>query len=66
MELELASFDPFLATLEDNERNALKKQIADRMFGHFGSDKSAHEDPSPANLLDVIKQLIGKIPTSAK
>lgn len=66
MELELASFDPFLATLEDGERNALKKQIADRIFGQFGTDKSNHDGASPANLIDVVKQLIGKLPTPTK
>lgn len=66
MELELASFDPFLATLEDDDRNALKKQIADRIFGHFDTNKPVHDGASPANLVDLLKQLISKIPTSTK
>lgn len=33
MELELASFDPFLASLSDEERNSLKRDLADRVFG---------------------------------
>ncbi len=62
MELELASFDPFLATLKDDERNELKKQIADRVFGHFGSDRATPEAASPANLVEIVTQLISKLP----
>lgn len=55
MELELASFDPFLASLTDEERNELKKAVADRLFGRnliSGDDK---EGVSPKNILELLK-----------
>ncbi len=58
MELELASFDPFLASLTDQERNELKKQVADRLFGRTSSEKAGTESLSPNNVFDLLKMTL--------
>lgn len=58
MELELASFDPFLASLTDQERNELKKQVADRLFGRTSSEKTSSESLSPNNVFDLLKMTL--------
>lgn len=50
-ELEIASLDPFLATLEDKERNEVKKEFATRYFGQREIE-TKHESPDP-KLLDL-------------
>ncbi|WP_283151345.1 hypothetical protein [Silvimonas soli] len=40
-ELELASIDPFLATLSDQERNEVKRDFATRYFGRLESEGSS-------------------------
>ncbi|MBT9540141.1 hypothetical protein [Thiobacillus sp.] len=58
-ELELASIDPFLATLTDDERNTVKREFATRHFGHREAD-TEHDaaDPKIAeNLLAMAKAL---------
>ena len=45
-ELELASIDPFLATLKDEERNAVKREFATRYFGQREEDRK-HEVTEP-------------------
>ena len=54
-ELELASIDPFLATLEDGERNQVKREFAVRYFGQLDAD-SKHDGASP-KLLDLAGSL---------
>lgn len=43
-ELEMASLDPFLATLTDDERNEIKKRMVDRFFGQ---PDDANDRPPP-------------------
>lgn len=45
-ELEIASLDPFLATLDDEERNVVKKEFATRYFGQR-EEESKHESSEP-------------------
>lgn len=56
-ELELASIDPFLATLKDEERNAVKREFATRYFGHR-EDESKRDAGDPKlteNILEITK-----------
>ncbi|NIC36493.1 hypothetical protein HBJ58_07370 [Halomonas desiderata] len=48
VELELASIDPFLAELPDDERNQVKAVVADRLF--------AREDLQGGSFLGVVKK----------
>lgn len=43
-ELELASIDPFLATLTDEDRNSVKREFATRYFGHRETDHRPEKD----------------------
>ncbi|WP_439535378.1 hypothetical protein [Methyloversatilis sp.] len=43
-ELELASIDPFLATLTDEDRNSVKREFATRYFGHRETDHRLEKD----------------------
>lgn len=54
-ELEIASIDPFLATLSDEDRNAVKREFATRYFGQREVDQK-HEPTNP-NLLDLVGAL---------
>lgn len=54
-ELELASIDPFLATLDDGERNQVKREFAVRYFGQHEAD-SKHDGADP-KLLDLAGSL---------
>lgn len=55
-ELEIASLDPFLATLEDQERNAVKKEFATRYFGQRELE-SKHDSADP-KVLEVAGSLL--------
>lgn len=61
MELELASFDPFLASLADEERNELKKIMADRLFGRYMTGHSIEDRVSPSSIVDLLKFSINTI-----
>lgn len=52
VELELASIDPFLAELPDEQRNKIKAVVADRMF--------AREEPHSGSFLREAKNSQGK------
>lgn len=54
-ELEIASLDPFLATLDDKERNEVKKEFATRYFGQREVE-SKHES-ADSKLLDLAGSL---------
>jgi hypothetical protein len=58
-ELELASIDPFLATLPDNERNDVKREFATRYFGHRETDINLNETNSKITegMLAIVKTL---------
>ena len=54
-ELEIASLDPFLATLDDKERNEVKKEFATRYFGQ--REVEAKHESSDPKLLDLATSL---------
>lgn len=55
-ELEIASIDPFLATLTDEERNQVKKQVAAKIFGEKNSDDSLTGDKDSKNILELVEK----------
>jgi hypothetical protein len=55
-ELEIASLDPFLATLDDKDRNEVKKEFASRYFGQREAE-AKNENPDP-KLLDLAGSLV--------
>lgn len=57
MELELASFDPFLATLSEDERNELKKKMAERIFGRHTTLNDNNEHVPNHILVELLKTL---------
>lgn len=54
-ELELASIDPFLATLSDAERNDVKKDFASRYFGQRESDPK--QVGADAKIVEMVSDL---------
>lgn len=64
MELELASFDPFLASLTDEERNELKKVMADRIFGRNAIHTNENEPVSPGSIVDLLKLAVESLAKS--
>jgi tetratricopeptide (TPR) repeat protein len=58
-ELELASIDPFLATLSNDERNEVKREFATRYFGHRETDSKhdAADHLLSENLVSISKTL---------
>lgn len=50
-ELEIASIDPFLATLSDEDRNEVKREFAARYFGQKEAEHK--QDQTPSNLIDL-------------
>ncbi len=55
-ELEIASIDPFLATLSDEDRNEVKREFATRYFGH--KDVQEKQEPVPSNLVELAGSLV--------
>jgi uncharacterized protein YhaN len=55
-ELEIASIDPFLATLDDADRNEVKREFATRFFGQREVNETP--DPTPSNLIDLTAALV--------
>lgn len=54
-ELEIASIDPFLATLSDSDRNEVKREFATRYFGQREVDQK--QEPTPSNLIELAGSL---------
>lgn len=50
-ELEIASIDPFLATLSDEDRNEVKREFANRYFGQKEAEHK--QEPSPSSLIEL-------------
>lgn len=65
-ELEIASIDPFLATLTDEERNQVKKQVAAKIFGEKNSDDSLTGDKDSKNILELVEKFLNVIVKLAK
>lgn len=58
MELELASIDAFNALLPEDQRNAIKGEMARRYFGNVSADSSATVDPDQQmTLKEFFKEL---------
>lgn len=55
-ELEIASIDPFLSTLSDEDRNMVKREFATRYFGQRETD-SKQQDAPPSNLIELVGTL---------
>jgi branched-subunit amino acid transport protein/formiminotetrahydrofolate cyclodeaminase len=55
-ELEIASIDPFLATLSDQDRNEVKREFATRYFGQ--KDAQEKHEPVPSNLVELAGSLV--------
>ncbi|WP_130929217.1 hypothetical protein [Pseudomonas sp. Sample_20] len=55
-ELEIASIDPFLATLSDQDRNDVKREFATRYFGQ--NDVPEKHEPVPSNLVELAGSLV--------
>lgn len=55
-ELEIASIDPFLSTLSDEDRNAVKREFATRYFGQREVEPKQADAP-PSNLVEVASTL---------
>lgn len=63
-ELEIASIDPFLATLSDDDRNAVKREFATRYFGQREVDQK--QEPTDPKLLDLAGSLAKIVQEFAK
>lgn len=55
-ELEIASIDPFLATLDDADRNEVKREFATRYFGQREVNEKA--EPTPSSLIELTGALV--------
>jgi hypothetical protein len=64
--LEVKAFDPFISTLDEPQRNELKKQLAERIFGQ--SSDNANEDSKIIDehalkvVTDTIVKILSKVP----
>lgn len=63
-ELEIASIDPFLATLSDQDRNEVKREFASRYFGRRETD--GKEDSRQEQLWDLIHSLTKLVQDATK
>lgn len=55
IELEIASIDPYLALLPEEERNAVKKNLADRMFAQPARSKDAEKVAPSGSAADPLR-----------
>ena len=58
--LELASIDPFLKDLPEEERHELKSQLADRLFAQPDLPDKIEEGVKVEALIDLLKLAIKK------
>lgn len=60
-ELEIAAIDPYLATFDDDTRNEVKRQLAERLFGQrevdVPRDDSKHVSDAVLDTLKAVKQI---------
>jgi hypothetical protein len=62
LELELTAIDPYLASLDETRRAAVKEQMAHRIFGQPAADGTADPGPVPVltpELRERIQELVG-------
>jgi hypothetical protein len=56
LELDIASIDPFLATLPDESQHEVKKQLAEKLFGKSDALEIKHDQEVGAkSLIDLLK-----------
>lgn len=65
LELELASLDPYLEKLPEDQRNEVKKRLSERFFGTAASP-TEHEEKHPSMSADVLKVMIKEFADLAK
>lgn len=65
-ELEIASIDPFLATLDDEERNDVKRSLVDKFFGQRESDTQKSELKRMLSLITDLAKTIQQIQGALK
>lgn len=58
VELELASIDPYLLPLPEDERHEVKRQLAERLFGQSESIQSGKLLDTSATTADVVKVVL--------
>ena len=58
LELELAALDPFLEPLPEAERFAVKRQMADRLFGQPDFVPSTSASDTSGSVFDLLKLAI--------
>ena len=60
--LDLRAIDPYIATLQTEEQNKIKIEVASKIFGTQES-ANAVPDNYPLNIQELVKLIIEKIPT---
>lgn len=65
--LEIKAFDPFVSSLKENERNELKKQLSERLFGQSTNDNESKiiDEHAYKTIIDGIGSVISKIPKTS-
>ena len=59
--LDLATIDPFLASMPEDKRNELKLEIAKRLFAQ--NETPAQNDPYPINVQEILMALVQRANT---
>lgn len=62
VELEIASIDPYLASLPEEHRFDVKRKLAERHFGRYEPSHASPTDPTSGTLKDVIKLILENWP----
>lgn len=65
-ELEIASIEPFLATLDDDERNDVKRSLVDKFFGQQENDNQKSESKRMLSLMVDLAKIIQQLQTSIR
>ncbi|BBG65893.1 hypothetical protein NNO_1190 [Hydrogenimonas sp.] len=62
--LEIKAFDPFISSLKEDQRQELKRQLSERLFGHHedGDDEKVIDEHVYKTVIDGIVRVIEKIP----
>lgn len=63
--LEVKAFDPFVSSLPETQRNVLKQQLSERLFGQFNdvsTDSKIIDEHAYKTIIDGIANIISKLP----
>lgn len=61
-QLELAALDPYLALFPDEDKHALKKEIAPRLFGQpLPIGKGRDASPGVGQLIELLKDILSEL-----